>query len=250
MRKRKPQEAFAKFLEYVLGRNPFEFGLIPDTDGYVKIKDLLRAICEEPGWGHIRRGHLNEVMLVSASPPVEITGLLVRAVDRGHLPPCHPADNPAKQMVTWIRRRAYPVVLEKGVLPWAHPMVVLSDERAMAERIGKRYDAHPVLLTVSVSALLTAGRGLQHAGGSLYLTDEIPPACFTGPPPEKLREEHPPPKPAAKLQAPKMPGSFVLDVGDLAADRPAFKGGRDKKEDWKRERRRVNRRQRGKGDWE
>jgi putative RNA 2'-phosphotransferase len=250
MHKRKPQESFAKLLEYVLGRNPFEFGLIPDPEGYVKVKDLLRAISEEQGWGHIRRGHLNEVLLVVAAPPIEIAGPLVRSVDRGHLPSPQPASHPPKQMVTWIRRRAYPVVLEKGVLPWGHPMVVLSEDRALAERIGKRYDAHPVLLTVSVTSLLAAGRTLRHAGGSLYLTEEIPADCFTGPPPEKLREEHSAPKAPAQSQAPRMPGSFVLDMDKVASDRPAFKSGRDKKEDWKRERRRMNRRQKGKGDWE
>ncbi len=249
MRKRKSQEAFSRFLEYVIGRNPFEFGLIPDAEGYVKVKELLRAICEEEGWGHIRRGHLNEVMLVSAAPPIEMAGALVRAADRTHLPALQPAASPPRQMVTFVRRKAYPVVLEKGVLPWAHPQIVLSDDRAMAERIGKRYDPHPVFLTVSVSGLLAAGKPLHHAGGSLYLTDEIPPSCFTGPAPDKVRAEHHPAKPP-QPEAPKTPGSFLLDMGETAPRVPAFKPGRDKKEDWKRERRRMSRRQREKGDWE
>ena len=45
---------FSKFLVYILGRKPDEFGLVPDKDGFVKIKELLKAINEEDGWRHIR----------------------------------------------------------------------------------------------------------------------------------------------------------------------------------------------------
>jgi len=47
---RSPQN-LAKMLAYVLGRRPDEFGLIPDAEGFVRIKDLLKALHEEEGWG-------------------------------------------------------------------------------------------------------------------------------------------------------------------------------------------------------
>ena len=37
----------AKFLNYVLGRRPDEFGLVTDKEGFVKIKDLIKATSEE-----------------------------------------------------------------------------------------------------------------------------------------------------------------------------------------------------------
>ena len=63
MSKRKSSEKLAKFLHYVLGRHPDEFGLVPDADGWVKIKELLNALSEESGWGYVRTSHLNEIML-------------------------------------------------------------------------------------------------------------------------------------------------------------------------------------------
>ncbi len=42
-RQRSPQQ-LAKFISYILARRPDEFGLVPDPNGFVKIKDLLKAI--------------------------------------------------------------------------------------------------------------------------------------------------------------------------------------------------------------
>jgi putative RNA 2'-phosphotransferase len=36
-------------LSYVLGRRPDEFGLVPDADGFVRLKDLLKALHEALG---------------------------------------------------------------------------------------------------------------------------------------------------------------------------------------------------------
>ena len=66
-RSRRPEQ-LNKFLSYVLARCPDEFGLIPDQDGWVRIKELLRALSEEPGWSYVRRGHINEAVLTVAAP--------------------------------------------------------------------------------------------------------------------------------------------------------------------------------------
>jgi hypothetical protein len=41
-------DKLAKMLFYMLGRHPEEFCLLPDENGYVKIKDLMKALGEEP----------------------------------------------------------------------------------------------------------------------------------------------------------------------------------------------------------
>ena len=41
----------AKFLTYILGIRPDEFGLVPDKEGYVKIKDLSRPYTKKTGGG-------------------------------------------------------------------------------------------------------------------------------------------------------------------------------------------------------
>lgn len=247
MKREKIIEKLAKTLSFILGREPSEFGLLPDADGYVKIKDLLKALSEEDGWRHIRRAHLNETLFLPV-PPIEISGDLIRARQREHLPEQPIATNPPGQLFTCVRTKAYPVVLEKGVSPTAHPVVILSAEKGMAERIGRRSDASPVLLMVSVRKMLENGCRIFHAGGVLYVTDRVPPQCFTGPPPPKPREDPKPKESVAHAARPKTPGSFFMDLTDEKPS-PKDKGKRGKKTDWKRERKRMNRRGQGKENW-
>jgi len=249
MRKHNSQESLAKMLSYTLGRSPEEFGLVPDANGYVKIKDLLKALCEEEGWRHVRRSHLDEVVLVISDPPIEMEGLLVRATKREYLRDHPVCEKPPAQLFVCVRKKAYPVVLEKGVVAGAQPFIVLSDNPAMAERLGRRFAASPVLLTVLVSRMQSLGIQFFSAGGSLYLVERLPPDCFTGPPLAKIREEAKPKEVAQRVPVAKTPGSFFLEMSD---DSPHHRGDgkREKKSDWKRDRKRMNRRGQGKGEWE
>ena len=61
----------SKFLTYILGRQPDEFGLVPDENGYVKTKDLMKVLAEEPGWRHVRLNQIREMIHTSRSPEVE-----------------------------------------------------------------------------------------------------------------------------------------------------------------------------------
>lgn len=249
MNKRNHSESFAKLLIYILGRYPEEFGLVPDAHGYVRIKELLKAIGEEDGWRHIRRNHLNEVVLVNSNPPIEIEGERVRAVDREGLQPLTVSEGAARQLYCCIRNKSYAAALEKGVLPGAHPFVILSDDRGMAERLGRRYDAAPVLLTVSVPLMKRRGLPLRYAGGTLYLAERIPPDCFTGPPLAKTGEETKTGEIPARVPVPKTPGSFFIERDDVK-QKTGIKGKNIKNDDWKRARRQMNRRHKGKNKWD
>ena len=50
MKKTKSTQILAKFIAYILERRPDEFGLVTDKEGFVKIKELLKAITEEKEW--------------------------------------------------------------------------------------------------------------------------------------------------------------------------------------------------------
>jgi len=172
----------AKFLAYLLGRRPDEFGLIPDADGYIKIKELLKAIHEEDGWHHIRQANIQEVLYSLPSPPFEIKETLIRAKQRDQIYLPRPCSHPPKLLYTCIRTKAHLVADEKGIIPAKHPKVLLSSDSDMALRMGRRIDASPVLLTVQVERAMQNGVSFDQAGETLYLADAIPPNCFTGPP--------------------------------------------------------------------
>jgi putative RNA 2'-phosphotransferase len=214
---RSPQN-LAKMMAYVLGRRPDEFGLIPDADGFVRIKDLLKALHEEAGWGYVNESHLREVLLTVPAPAFEIDAQRIRARLRESLPSESEAERTPKLLYTSIRRRAYPSVHANGIRPSAHPRVVLAAQREWAERLGRRIDPDPVILTVNVHTAEERGVAFARFGTGLFLAEQIPAGCFSGPPlppelPEKSR------KPALadrRADRPATPGSFALDMDKAA----------------------------------
>ena len=57
MRIRESQQ-LARFIQYVLGHRPDEFGLVTDGRGFTPVADLLKVLQEE-GWHQVRRNHLD-----------------------------------------------------------------------------------------------------------------------------------------------------------------------------------------------
>ena len=242
MPKNKKAHNLAKLLTYVLGRHPGEFGLVPDMDGFFKIKEVLKAVCEEDGFRYVRRGHLNEILLTIPDPGFEIMENRIRAsVDPAKASPAEKAELP-KLLFTCVRRRAYPHVLENGITPGSHAQVVLSGDKALAERIGRRSDADPVLLTVQVAQARSHGIEFEPMGTDLYLAAEIPPPCFRGPALPKETEKKPAERQVPEKRPPVAPGSFTIDIAKTADPGNKYDGHkgpgrpRDKKNKPKRER--------------
>ncbi len=245
MGKQRTPEQLAKFLYYVLGRRPDEFGLVPDSNGYVKIKELLKAVTEEDGWRYIRQAHINEVLLTARKKVIEVQENRIRAANRQRLPERQVASELPKLLYTFVRNKAYPVVLEKGVMPLGRGKVILSADREMARRLGKRIDADPVILVVSVQQMHDQGAMFLSSGEGLFLTPTIPPTCFTGPPlpkemaDKKTKESMPP------ASAPKQPGSFFPTFENEAqtdsklSKQLSKKSRRKKGADWKKDRKKL-----------
>jgi len=211
-------ERLLKLLIYILGRHPDEFGLVPDNDGYVKIKDLLKAVCEEDGWRHVRLKHIDDLFLTLGDPPLERDDNLIRTRNREKLLPQTEVPNPPRLLYTCVRQRAYPVIYIRGITGMGVPRVILSSDRKLAERIGRRYDRRAVLLTVNTRQCQARGIQFFSVGERIFWAGEIPQGCFSGPP---VPEQKPSPKKPVKTdQAPPTPGSFILDpFADEAAKR-------------------------------
>jgi putative RNA 2'-phosphotransferase len=238
MSQHKPPNQLAKLIAYILARRPDEFGLVPDPDGFVKIKELLKAIGEEEGWKYVRRSHINEILITLPSRLFEIQGNLIRATSRGQLSHPTPAENLPKLLYTCIRSKAYPVVMDKGIYPMGQPYVILSSSKDLSERMGKRIDQAPVQLIVQVEKMVRKGYQFLQAGELLYLAENIPPDCFSGPP---LPKEKPPTAkvaPAKKEPVQTVAGGFLLDVrnGEDRIHKPGSRKQR-KRSDWKKDRR-------------
>ena len=241
--KKNPKD-LAKLLAYALGRRPYEFALVPDEEGYVRVKRLLQALGEETGWGYVRESHLREVLLSLSDPPVQMDGNRIRARDRGRLPRPEYEPSPPGLLYHCIRRRAWPHVREKGLKPAAEERVCLAPDPETALRRGRRIDPDPVLVTVHTTTAHDCGVVFFRFGPLLFLADEVPAQSITGPPLPKIKEEPQKAKPAPAVE--KTPGSFLLDLNRQRQARAGTGGGtgrkRKKDPDWKRERRRNRKR--------
>jgi putative RNA 2'-phosphotransferase len=227
----------SKFIAYILGRKPDEFGLVPDENGFFKIKDFLKTLWEEDGFRNIRRSDLDEILLTFPEPPFEIRDQLIRATYRGQLPEILPALQTPKLMYTCIRQKAHQFAMEKGIFPVGHAQVVLASDSEMAKRIGRRFDKEPVMLTVHVAKSIEDDVVFYQWGEKIYLTNMIPVGCFTGPPVPK--EKAPLKKQAVPVVKPEpTPGSYIPILSSEEERKKQEYRKRRKDIAWKKERKR------------
>ena len=234
MSKQRSPKQLAKFIDYVLSRRPDEFGLVTDDDGYVRLKDLLKAVNEEEGYRYVRQAHLKEIMLTLPDHTLEVADNRIRSKIRDRLPRHAYAQDPPKLLYTCVRQKAYPHVAEKGIQPVGFSQVVLSSDVKMAERLGGRIDRSAVLLTVQVQPSLDQGVVFFQAGETLFLAEFIPAGCFTGPPLPKEKPAAPKPEETQPRLRNRPAGSYFIDLEEkFAANVPKSKRkGADA--DWKK----------------
>lgn len=237
-------DSLSRFLVYILGHRPDEFGLVPGEDGFVPYKELLQAVHEEPGWGYVRRGHINEVLVGKDRSLFQAEQSALRVHNRRwHLDLETPVDMPPKILLIPVRRRAHAHALDKGLRVGEGTLLVLTAEKAMAERIGKRRDQHPVLLEVAAEQAL--GEGVFfYSFGELFLAREIPPRHIIGPPlpKETVKAAAPEKEKKPEARAGFEAGTFPLDLGRDPAPHRGDKGKKGK--GWKEEARKMRK---GKG---
>jgi putative RNA 2'-phosphotransferase len=238
----KSPKRLAKLLDYILGRRPDEFGLVTDSEGYIKIKELLKALSEEEGLSYVRRAHLDEILITLPDPSFEISDNTIRAKSRRDLPAHAYAPDPPKLLYHCIRQKAYPHVYTKGINPTGYSQVILSSNLNLAQRMGKRIDRSAILLTVQVQPCLDKGGAFFAAGEALFLADFIPPDCFSGPPLPKEKPAVAKPAEQQTLHQQGPAGSYFIDldekfVGRVPKSKRTGKDGKfQKKPKRKRER--------------
>jgi putative RNA 2'-phosphotransferase len=209
----KDHKQLDKLMSYILGRRPDEFGLVLNDQGFVRLKDLLKAISEEPGWGYVRKSHIHEVLMTSCKKPFVLENDKIKAVCRDDALNSKEEVFPPKLLYHSVRRRAYHVVRQQGIMPLGQSRVLLATTEELAKRMGKRRDPAPVLLTVQAQRALEAGVRFCKQGEFIYMTDHVPVGYFTGPPLAKeKKKEAPESRKEPVAMAEDLPGSFTFDV--------------------------------------
>jgi len=224
-----------RLMIYILGHRPDEFGLVPDRDGFVTYKELLWAIHEEQGWGYVRQGHINEVMLGRDRTLFQAEDNRIRVLEsRRHLDLETVSQSLPKVLFIAVRRRAHPHVMEKGLRSNEGEYLLLAPEKEMAMRIGRRRDQKPVLLKIMASSAHKEGNSF-YAFGDLFLTTEIQSKYISGPPVSKETLKTPGEEREKKRERPPdfKAGTFVLDI--KRGPEPYHSSRGKKRRGWKEE---------------
>lgn len=240
MKKQRSSKELSKFLSYVLGRKPDEFGLVPNEEGFVKLKEFLKAVREEDGWRHVRQASIDEILITLPNPPFEIKENLIRARCRDNLSEHILTQDLPKHLYTCVRKKSYPFVFDKGIFPTAHSHVILSSSLEMAQRMGRRIDQTPIPLTISVRKSLDRNVDFYQAGDLLYFAESIPADCFTGPFMPKQKPETKKQSAPEKKKKDNTPGSFILDLhSEKNQSKHSVRQKGEKALSWKKDKKRI-----------
>jgi putative RNA 2'-phosphotransferase len=245
MKPEKQSEKLSRFLQYILGRSPDEFGLYLDHEGWCKTKHVLQVLSEEDGWKHIRLGNIREIFMLIQNHGLEMKNESIRCMDRSLLPQPEPITKLPKLLYTCVRQRAYSHVLKKGVSPLGGKnYVVMSADVLLAERIGRRIDQKPVTLSINTNHFFANGGQIEKFGDALFVTAYIPKDCFYGPPlpeePFKGKKEQKTNNSVSKPH--ESYGSFFPQFEDKMPEKASRKNRSKKEISWKKERRQKKRR--------
>ena len=222
----------SRLMSYMLGTRPDEFGLLPDKEGYVAVKEFLKAIHEEPHMAYVRESHVREVLFNDGDGIFDIDGKRIRSTKRTFYLVDEESDihSPPKILFTGVKRKAYPYILKDGLLPGSRQYVVMTTERDLAVRIARRLDQKPIILEISAATATENGISFFPFGGAIYLAERVPVQFISGPPlPKELPSRERPLDKGTEI----LPGSFVL-----RAERDTDLGRRNrakKRIGWKKE---------------
>ncbi|MDY6852207.1 MAG: RNA 2'-phosphotransferase [Thermodesulfobacteriota bacterium] len=237
------RQALSRFLLYVLGHRPDEFGLVPDEQGFIPLKELLMAVKEEEGWSFVREGHISELLREPDRTGFEVRDKMIRVRPKDSALVSGPPEivSPPALLYHAARRKAYPAILERGLKPGARPSVPLFTNMELSLRVGRRRDPQPVPLTIHTAKAEARGVIFTRLQELIYLVESLAPEFLTGPPLPKERPAEEKKKKTSKSEPPK-PGSFLLDPNrDPDLGRRPERTKKDKAKDWKRASRKMRR---------
>ena len=252
-----------KILFAMLGRQPDAFGIVLDKGGWVSIKELHQALMKESGVSHITQRGLTQFFSLYRPEKFEWQENYVRVKLELQSPDLtiYKEATPPELLYVSIRPKAHAHVIARGLQTSKNKKwIVLSTEKEMALRIGRRRDKDPVIAEVMALKSNKAGVVFRRAGKVLYLVEGLDPQWMNIPPlpPVREKDKHREPKSSkAKPGGKKIPkgiapsleqiGAFVLRdtpshiISSELDKRKKNKKSRDRDPEWKKARRRRKR---------
>ncbi len=202
-------EALGRMLTYIFCHRPDEFGLVLAEDGSLEVKHLLQALVLEPGWGYVRRRHLEEVAALMQPARFELVGERFRC-----LMPVARLRRPVLESLPpllyfGLAPKAHTRVWEEGLKAPAGRELLLARRPELALKLAKRRSPGPILITVQAQAARRKGVVFEGYGEELFLAVEVPREFLQMPAPPVMPE-----KARSSRVVPVQPsaGSIIMDL--------------------------------------
>ncbi len=224
-----------KLLLYILSHKPDEFGIVPDDNGFVKIKELIQVFSQDKNLPSIRLQTFNEIVLNSENPHIDSKQNLIRAKNREALPDFLKDCPLPKLLYICVRNRAFNYVLERGISAADNSRVILSADIDQAAQIGKRRDNKQELFIINTKSAIQNGATFYKFGDLIYIADFISPKAFVNPTIPKEKKQA-----VENTDRQKSPGSFILSF-EKHAEKNRNLFGSKKDISWKRDKKRLRR---------
>ncbi len=234
----------------MLGQKPDAFGIVLDEGGWISTKELHQALMAEQGFPHITSKALRQFFPLYRPEKFEWQEDRVRVRPEWQSPglTIYKRIVPPEPLYVTIRPRAHAHVIAHGLRPGGNKRwIVLSTDKEMALRIGRRRDRDPIVAEILVLKACKAGLVFRRAGDLLYLVQELDPQWMNIPPLPSIHEKDKHPrgpksrniKPSAEKTPPKGSATPLEQIGGFVLRRTSshYRGpididkerGRDKK---------------------
>ncbi|AFK21703.1 RNA 2'-phosphotransferase [Pyrococcus sp. ST04] len=168
----------SKLMAYILRHGPWDFGLNPDEEGFVEIKDLVNALRTHYPW--VTEDFVREIVQKDEKGRYEIRGSKIRA-RYGHSYPVllnHEEDRESKVLYHGTLRRNLKSILREGLKPMKRQFVHLSTTYDDAYLTGRRHGSDVVVLLIDAECLRRKGYQVYKAGRRVRIVRHVPPECI------------------------------------------------------------------------
>lgn len=187
-------ESIGRTMAGVLRHFPEKFGLEMDDQGFVNLRDFVRALQKRNRRFHwVRPHHIIAIIETDPKGRYQISNDHIRAT-YGHsieLDLRLPTDNIPDKLYYPTTPEEADIILETGIKPSDRKLVHLSRTYGDAVTAGRVRTDNPVILEVDTRAIINDGFKVQRAGKTVFLVEEVPPEYLQiADPPSEPSEEY------------------------------------------------------------
>lgn len=236
------RQRLEKMLFYMLGRRPDEFGLLLDEQGFIRLKDLHKALVEIEGFKNVRLKQLTDLFLIFKPERFDFSEEEKRVRVKPEL--ASPlvrqrnfAEDPPRYLFTPVKPRAWIRVSEEGL---AAENILLTPDEELASRMAKRRGA--LIIKVDSLQAMKMGAIFESYLEKLFLSSWIPAQALFGPKVDEEFKKRYAKKPKPKEEPTEEEAIIPFTLPEEPLPYRKITRGRKKDPAWKKARREKRRR--------